>query len=180
MPTFRRDTDQWSDRPPADGDGLCVQVVPPGTDDASTGGDGPAVQFFDGSRAGFRLTDAVPLTDVATAHTVAAVDPGAAGGRLVAGLRVAGDTVSVDALGEGKDGGAIDRLREALDEILIPVYIDDAAAEASKAVNGLLALLTVQRDPAADRGAGRCTYARAAAFEDGDLLLEHESGEISM
>jgi hypothetical protein len=180
MPTFRRETNQWSDRPPADGDGLCVQVVPPGADDAGGAGAGPAVQFFDGSREGFRLTDAVPLADAATAHTVAAVDPDGASGRLVAGLRAAGDTVSVDDLSEEGGAAAVDRLRDALDEILIPVYIDDAVSEVSETVDGLVALLTVQRDPASGGGAGRCTYARAAVFEAGDLLLENETGEISM
>jgi hypothetical protein len=69
----------------------------------------------------------------------------------------------------------VDQLRSALDEILIPVYIDDAIEEMSETVDGLLVIHTVQHDDGRD---APHTYFRTAVFQDGDLLLEAEDGAL--
>ncbi|MEF8817091.1 MAG: hypothetical protein V5A58_09895, partial [Salinibacter sp.] len=70
---------------------------------------------------------------------------------------------------------ALRQLRSALDEILIPVYIDDAIEEISEGGDGLFVLHTVQHGDGRDAPP---TYFRVAIFRDGNLVLETEHGSL--
>jgi hypothetical protein len=62
-----------------------------------------------------------------------------------------------------------------MDEILIPVYIDDAIEELSGSLDGLVGLHTAQY---ADPPQASCTYFRTSVFKNETLLLEAERGSL--
>ena len=141
--------------------------------------DAPSVHFVGPDDESYRLTGAPVDPSADTIHTVAAIDSTLAHGHPLSAVYVRDRTLDVedrrppDAPAAHAD--AVDRLRSALDEILIPVYIDDAVMETGESLNGLLALHTVQYDDGADAA---CTYFRTSLFDGEELLLEMERGAL--
>lgn len=126
-----------------------------------------------------QLTGAPIDPDADTIHTLMNVDAALRRSAPLCAIYVRGadldleDRRSTDA--PSSHAEALDQLRSALDEIMIPVYIDDAVEKMSETVDGLIALHTVQHDDGRD---APHTYFRIAGFEDGDLLFEEESGTL--
>ena len=141
--------------------------------------DASSVRFVGLHDESYRLTGAPVDPSADTIHTVAAIDSTLAHGHPLSAVYVRDRTLDVedrrppDAPAAHAD--AVDRLRSALDEILIPVYIDDAVIETGESLNGLLALHTVQYDDGTD---APCTYFRTSLFGGEELLLEVERGTL--
>lgn len=140
--------------------------------------DAPAIEFVGTTETPNRVTGAPPRAGTDTIHTVVGIDPELHSGTPLCAVFVQEQELSVDDLRpEGAPAsydGAVEQLRSALREIIIPVYIDDAIEEVSESVEGLLALHTAQYERANEE----CSYFRAAAFRDGTLLLEDERGSL--
>jgi hypothetical protein len=142
--------------------------------------DAPEVTFVGGPDATFRLEGATPEPGVGTTHTVATTDTDLHAGSVLCVLHARENDIDLDdrrsAGGPSRVGeDAFEHFRAALDEILIPVYLDDAVETLSEDVEGLVALHTAQYD---DRVEGQCTYFRTSVFENGPLLLEEERGSL--
>lgn len=139
----------------------------------------PTVHFVGGPDTSFKLSGAPARSSAETTHTVAIVDSDLSEGTTLCALRAENGDLTVedrrppDARTQFAD--AFEQLRDAMDEILIPVYIDDAIEELSEAVNGLVALHTAQY---ADPPQASCTYFRTSVFQEGTLLLEAEHGSL--
>jgi len=141
--------------------------------------DPPAVHFVGGPNTSVQLSGAPARSDTETVHTVAIVDPSLTDGMTLCALRAEGDNLTVEdrrpADARTRYADAFEQLQSALDEILIPVYIDDAIEEMSESVEGRVALHTAQY---ADPPAASCSYFRTSVFRDGTLLLEAEHGSL--
>jgi hypothetical protein len=137
------------------------------------------LQFMGGPDASVRVAGAPVDPSADTIHTVSSVAPSFREGAPLCAIYVRGQDLDVedrrssDAPSSYAD--AVERLRSALEEILIPVYIDDAIEEMSETVDGLLVIHTVQHDDGRDASH---TYFRTAVFQDGELLLETEDGTL--
>lgn len=138
----------------------------------------PTVCFV-GSEGAVQLSGAPARSATETIHTIAVMDPSLADGTTLCALRAEGQDLTVEdrrppeARTEFAD--AFNQLQSAMDEILIPVYIDDAIEELSEDLDGLVALHTAQY---ADPPHASCTYFRTSVFEEGTLLLEAERGAL--
>jgi hypothetical protein len=141
--------------------------------------DPPTLHFVGETNASFQLPGAPARSDTETVHTVAIVDPSLTDGITLCALRAERDDLTVEDRrpdhARTRYGDAFEQLQSALDEILIPVYIDDAIEEVSESVEGLVALHTAQY---ADPPAASCGYFRTSVFRDGTLLLEAEYGSL--
>jgi hypothetical protein len=137
------------------------------------------LHFVGDTDASVRVAGAPIDPSADTIHTVSSVASSFREGAPLCAIYVRGQDLDVedrrspDAPSSHAD--AVDQLRSALDEILIPVYIDDAIEEMSETVDGLLVIHTVQHDDGRD---APHTYFRTAVFQDGDLLLEAEDGAL--
>jgi len=137
------------------------------------------LRFVSGPDASVEFTGAPVDPDADTIHTVMWADPSLREGAPLCAIYVRGtdldleDRRTTDA--PSSHANALDQLRSALNEIMIPVYIDDAIEEMSETVDGLLALHTVQHDDGRD---APFTYFRTAVFQNGELLLEEEFGTL--
>lgn len=137
------------------------------------------LHFFSSPDASVQFTGAPVDPDADTIHTVMRITPSFREGAALCAIYVRGtdldleDRRSTDA--PSSHAKALDQLRSALDEIMIPVYIDDAIEDISETVDGFVALHTVQHDNGRD---APHTYFRTAIFQDGGLLLEEESGTL--
>lgn len=140
--------------------------------------DAPATRFV-GPDGSYRLSGAPVDPSADTIHTIAVIAPDLSHGHSLSAVYVRDRALDVedrrppDAPAAHAD--AVDRLRSALDEILIPVYIDDAVVEAGENLDGLLALHTVQHDDGAE---APYTYFRTSVFDGDELLLEVERGAL--
>lgn len=138
----------------------------------------PAVQFVQSSNS-FFVEGAPARANDETVHTVALVDPSAANGLVLCALRAVGEDLTVEdrrpADARTQHADPFQQLQSALDEILIPVYIDDAVEEISESVTELVVLHTAQYD---DPPNGSASYFRTSVFRDGSLLLEAERGSM--
>jgi hypothetical protein len=138
----------------------------------------PTVRFVGPSGDEYRLTGAPVDPSADTIHTVALVDLEQGQGTPLCAIYVRDRTLdledrrSPDAPPSQAD--VLDQLRSALDDILIPVYIDDALEEMSEGVDKAVAIHTVQYDDTPDAP----SYVRTAVVRDGELLLEAEWGEL--
>lgn len=138
----------------------------------------PALQFV-GRSASFRVDGAPARTADETVHTVALLGPSLDTGMVLCALRAEGQDLTVEDRrppeARGRHAEAFDQLQSALDEILVPVYIDDALEEISESVDPFVALHTAQyASPPRDDN----TYFRTSLFQDGVLLLEEERGAL--
>lgn len=118
-------------------------------------------------------------TDAETVHTVTLLSPTLDDATALCALRASGNDLTVEDRrppgARTQFGDVLDHLQSAMDEILIPLYIDDAIEEASASISGVSVLHTAQYD---DPPRGACSYFRAAAFADETLLLETERGAL--
>ncbi|WP_103030486.1 hypothetical protein [Salinibacter altiplanensis] len=132
-----------------------------------------------GTEASVQLDGAPVDPSADTLHTVSTVPPSLQEGAPLCALYVRGQDLDVEdrrtAEAPSSHADVLDQLRSALDEILIPVYIDDAIEEVSEGNDDVFVLHTVQHDDG--RGAPP-TYFRVAIFRDGDLVLETEHGSL--
>ncbi|WP_263808057.1 hypothetical protein [Salinibacter sp.] len=137
------------------------------------------LHFVGGPDASVDVTGAPVDPSADTIHTVTVVDPSLRVGAPLCALYVRGTTLDVEDRrapdAPPAQADALDQLRSALDEILVPVYIDDALEEIGDTLDGLLVLHTVQHD---DGRAAPPTYVRVAIIQDGDLVLETEHGAL--
>lgn len=164
---------------PQNGDWTETETSPGGPPYVEVDPDASSARFVGLHDESYRLTGAPVDPSADTIHTVAAIDSTLAHGHPLSAVYVRDRTLDVedrrppDAPAAHAD--AVDRLRSALDEILIPVYIDDAVMETGESLNGLLALHTVQYDDGTD---APCTYFRTSLFGGEELLLEVERGTL--
>lgn len=173
MPIFaaRNDTFEEVSAIPDDGLSVRVRVSEPSTE--------PEVDFLRDAAPFFLLTGAAPRPLTDTTHTVALVRPDDDTGTPLFAVHADGQDLLFDDLrtGEAADGvvdEALERAQTALNEILIPVYIDDVISDLSEDLDGLLALLTAQYEDDGETW----TYVRTSIHEDGALTLESEHGEL--
>jgi hypothetical protein len=174
MPWFHETNNAWTetDDAPDGGLGLHVQASDP---DVS-----PEVHVVKDGDPLFHLTGIDPRPQTDTTHTVAHVDPSSKSGtHLFAVHAEANDLIFEDLRSKDEKVAtdeAIDHVQSALNEILVPVYIDDVVSELSERVPGLAILHTAQYE----RKKGRAwTYFRTSVFQNGDLALEDEYGSLS-
>ena len=167
---------------PHDGDWIEVADAPdapPYIEIDDSGDPAPTVRIVSSPDASYTVSGALPQADPDTIHTVAIVDPATGTGRQLAAVYTHDSEITVEDLRSPDtnvryDDGLLDGFRADLDEILIPVYIDDAIDSLSEEVDGLVVLHTAQYD-APDGG---CSYFRTSVFEDGALQLEAEQGSL--
>ncbi len=138
-----------------------------------------AILRFVGPSEVFQLEGAPACAADETVHTVALLDASLADGLVLCALRADGQDLTVEdrrpSNARTRYEEAFDQLQSALDEILIPVYIDDALEEISESVDGFVALHTAQyASPPTDEN----TYFRTSLLQDGALLLEEERGAL--
>lgn len=167
MPWYHQNTD-WTktDTPPDDG--LGVQVHAPDRSER------PFVRFQTPTDS-FLLSGTDPRPGTDTTHTVAQIDPDTGAGTLLFTIHADGqDLVFEEEHSDAVADAVTNHVQSALNEILIPVYIDDVIEELSEKQSGLLALHTAQYETVD----GPWTYFRTSLFEDETLLLEEEHGEI--
>jgi len=172
MPWYQKDGDTWSEQSGPLENGLSVQIR---TDDPD---EPPSIRVLESSAERLHLTGAEPRPDTDTTHTVARIQPDSSGVRLFVVHAQGSDLIFEDLrASDGPDASdaALDQVQSALNEIMIPVYIDDVISDLSEQLSGLLVLHTIQY---ASEGTGPWTYFRSAAFEEGDLSFEMERGEL--
>ena len=173
MSTYARQNGSFTEvsRPPDDA--LSLQVTPPAD------GTAPQVRVLAGGTEVLLLSGARPRPDTDTTHTVAHVDPeGARGTSLFAVHAADNDLVfekQTDEWPSGVEPSDLDHVRSALNEILIPVYIDDVVSDLSERAPGLFVLHTVQVE---EDQTPPWTYFRTAVFSAGDLAIEEEWGSL--
>lgn len=139
----------------------------------------PTLEFTGTSEAGVSVSGAPAHSDTETVHTVAFIDPDLTDGLVLCALRARGQDLTVEdrrpSSHRTRYADAFEQLQSAMDEILIPVYVDDAMEDVSESVDSLVAIHTAQyASPPQDN----CTYFRTALFRDGTLLLEAERGSL--
>lgn len=143
-------------------------------------GRGPEVRFLEDRREFFHLPGADPRPDTDTTHTVAAVDVDAAEGTLLFAVHAENNDLTFEDLRPADhrtiySDDALEGVQSSLNEILIPVYIDDVISDLSEGLPGLVTLHTAQYE-GGDRASW--TYFRTSTFEDGELTLEEEHGSM--
>ncbi|MFB6098118.1 MAG: hypothetical protein ABEK84_03205 [Salinibacter sp.] len=141
--------------------------------------DRPLIRFVGASESLYELSGAPARSGAETIHTLAIVSSDLTDGLPLCALRADGDDLTVEDRrppeARTRYADAFEQLRSALDEILIPVYIDDAVEEVSETVEGLVAIHTAEY---ADPPQSSCSYFRTAVMQDGALLLETERGAL--
>lgn len=172
MPWYQKEDDTWTEQPAPVKNGLGIHVQA----DASDAG--PSVRVLEDAEERLHLTGTDPRPDTDTTHTVAWVQPGSTGTLLFAVHTQGSDLIFEDlrsATDPAASDTALDHVQSALNEIMIPVYIDDVVSDLSERLAGLLVLHTAQYE--SDAG-GPWTYFRTSVFEDEDLAFEVERGEL--
>lgn len=167
MPTYNPQDD--ADKPDAPTDlGLDVQVQAPNRDEQ------PVVRFQTDDDS-VLLTGTEPRPDTDTTHTVARVDPDTGESTVLFVVHADGQNLVFEERAPDAVNEAVStHVQSALNEIMIPVYIDDVIDELSEKLSGLAALHTVQYE-----GPGPSwTYFRTSLFDDGTLVFEKEHGEL--
>lgn len=168
MQYFTFDSTEWAASSTAPADPPYVEIDE----------DAPAVRFVGGSGQAYRLSGAPVDPSADTIHTIAEVAPNEGRGSPLCAIYVHDRTLDLEDRrapdAPPAQADMLDQLRSALDEILIPVYIDDALEEVSEGREAVLALHTVQYTESAHTP----SYFRAAAVRNGDLLMEAEWGAL--
>jgi len=139
----------------------------------------PAVSIVGSNDTAAELAGAPVDPNADTIHTLTVVNPSSLAVEPLCGVYVQGQTLDLEDRrspeGPAAHADALDHLRSALDEILIPVYIDDAITEATDTLDGWIVLQTVRHDDGPDAPP---TYVRVGLFEQGTLQLEAEHGTL--
>lgn len=168
MTYYTPDEDTWS----------VVSEAPANPPYLEIDGESPVLRFVGPSDV-FQLEGAPARSADETVHTIALLDPSLDTGMVLCALRAEGQDLTVEDRRppEARDrhAEAFEQLQSALDEILVPVYIDDALEEISESVDQFVALHTAQyASPPRDDN----TYFRTSLVQDGKLLLEEERGAL--
>lgn len=173
MSTYARRDDRFAEVPSPPDDGLSIQVQAP------RDGREPEVRVLSDGTEVFLLSGTPPRPDTDTTHTVAHVAPESRRGTVLFAVHAADNDLLFEEQADERPGGVdpedLDHVRSALNEILIPVYIDDVVSDLSERAPGLFVLHTVQVD---DEQSPPWTYFRSSVFTDGDLALEDEWGAL--
>lgn len=165
MPWYAESTDWTATDTPPD-DGLAVQVQTPPDDR-------PLLRVQTKADT-YLLSGTDPRPDTDTTHTVARVDPDTGDGVVLFTVHASGQNLIFEEAPDADvEDSLYDHVRSALNEIMIPVYIDDVVEDVSEKQSGLIALHTAQYDTD-----GGWTYFRTSLFQNGDLQLEDEYGEM--
>jgi len=110
--------------------------------------DRPVVCFVGPPESKFELSGAPARSVEETVHTVAIVNDALTEALTLCALRANDQDLTVEdrrpPQARTQFADAFERLQSALDEILIPVYIDDALEEVSESVDGLVAVHTAE------------------------------------
>lgn len=173
MPVYVSRDDQWTTiSAPSDRD-VAIEV----TSDSALPDTPRVVVHHRGDRT-FTLQNRAVPSGGETIHTVAGVDLDTGAGTMLFAVRVEDGEQRFDDLRPSDAPAAYDDammqgVRADLDEILIPVYIDDAIETVSEDAPGVVVLHTARFDDH-----GRCTYFRTSAFRNGSLLFEDEVGAL--
>lgn len=173
MSTYAQQDGRFAEVPSPPDDALSIQVQAP------EDGREPEVRVLSGGAEVFLLSGAPPRPDTDTTHTVAHLDPERRRGTVLFAVHAAdNDLLFEEQADEGPDevtADDLDHVRSALNEILIPVYIDDVVSDLSERAPGLFILHTVQVE---DDQSPPWTYFRTSVFSDGDLAIEEEWGAL--
>lgn len=171
MTWFSRTDGAWTETSSPSDEGPSIQIR------ASESERAPDVRFLMDGQTFFDVSGVDPRPQTDTTHTVAMVDPESSQGDLVFAVHAAGnDLLFEDCRGrESISDTALEQAQSALNEILVPVYIDDVVSDVSEAGSGLALLHTVQTNPESDGW----SYFRTSMFRDGELLIEEERGTLS-
>lgn len=173
MSTYAQQDGRFAEVPSPPDDVLSIQVQAP------EDGREPEVRVLSGGTEVFLLSGAPPRPDTDTTHTVAHLDPERRRGTVLFAVHAAdNDLLFEEQADEGPDdvtADDLDHVRSALNEILIPVYIDDVVSDLSERAPGLFVLHTVQVE---DDQSPPWTYFRTSVFTDGDLAIEDEWGAL--
>lgn len=171
MTWFVHESNAWSETSGPVDQGLSVQI------EAQEEGKRPRIRTLHDGAESLHLSGADPRPDTDTTHTVARIGPDGAAKLLFAVHAQDSDLIFEDLRPEGDDefDRAFDQVQSSLNEILIPVYIDDVIGDLSENLSGLVLLHTAQY---ASSSASSWTYFRAAGFDGGDLVIEVEHGEL--
>jgi len=168
MRYFAPDDDSWSevsDAPPPPS----LQFDP----------EAPSVLIVGPDETAVELSGASVDPDADTIHSLTVVDPSAFTAEPLCAVYVQDQTLDVEDRrspeAPAAHADALPPLRSALNEILIPVYVDDAVTEATEALDGWVVLQTVQYDDGPDAPP---TYVRVAVFAEGTLQMEAEHGTL--
>jgi hypothetical protein len=164
---------------PRDGDWTVHSDPPADTPYIEVDETARTVRFIGAPDSSVELSGAPARSATETVHTVMIVTPDLTDGTTLCALRAEDNDLTVEDRrppdARTRFADAFEQLQAAMDEILIPVYIDDAIEELSETVDGLVALHTAQY---ADPPAASCSYFRSSVFEDETLLLEAEQGSL--
>lgn len=173
MSTYARQNGAFTEVPSPPDDALSLQIPPPAEETA------PQVRVLAGDAEILLLSGASPRPNTDTTHTVAHVDPEAPAGTPLFAVHAADNDLIFEEEAEvwpdGVDADDLDHVRSALNEILIPVYIDDVVSDLSERAPGLFVLHTVQVE---GKQPPPWTYFRTAAFSGGALAIEDEWGSL--
>ncbi len=173
MSTYARQDGRFAEVPSPPDDTLSIQVQVP------QDGREPEVRVLSGGAEVLLLSGVPPRPDTDTTHTVAHVDSEGRRGSVLFAVHAADNDLLFEAQTEewpgSVDSSDIDHVQSALNEILIPVYIDDVVSDLSDRAPGLFVLHTVQVE--GDQPPP-WTYFRTSVFTDGDLALEEEWGAL--
>lgn len=172
MPWYTQRDESWTETDAPDPSGRSVQIQ---AEDPSSP---PVVRVLDSNNERLHLTGADPRPDTDTTHTAAWLPSDGPWTRLFAVHAQGTDLIFEDLRGADEPDApdaALDQVQSSLNEIMIPVYIDDVIEDLSEALSGLVILHTVQY---ATEPGGTWTYFRTSAFDDGDLAFEVEEGEL--
>lgn len=173
MPWFHATNGTWTEADSAPNGGTAIQVRASDTDIS------PEVRVLRDGETIFHLSGVDPRPETDTTHTIARIDPASAmGAPLFAVHADANDLIFEDLRFDGEtlaSDEALEYVQSALNEILIPVYIDDVVSDLSERVSGIVILHTVQYK---SETRGEWSYFRTSVFQNGALALEHEHGSL--
>lgn len=173
MAWYTLQDDSWSQQSSPPPGGFCLHVRAENTG-------APEVRALADGQEFFHLSGVTPRPTADTTHTVARIDPDTATGVRLFAVHADGRDLTFedrrpDDHRRDRTEQALQHARSSLNEILVPVYIDDVIEELSERVSGLVALHTAQYE---DEKSTSWTYFRTSVFDDGDLALEEEYGSI--
>lgn len=177
MSWYTKEKDSWTeqspslDTPPSDG-GLSIQVQ---ADDKAVR---PRIRVLKAGDERLHLTGVDPRPSTDTTHTAAWIPSDSPGALLFAVHTQGNDLIFEDLRASDAahvPDSAVDQVQSSLNEIMIPVYIDDVISDLSESVSGLVVLHTAQYESATTDA---WTYFRTSVFENGELALEAERGSM--
>lgn len=172
MRSFANEDGTWTETSSVPDIGISIQV------EASDTTVPPDIRLLADGTPFFHVAGVDPRPRTDTTHTVAHVAPDAPTGNAVFAVHADDNDLVFEDRRAGSESAvdeeALDHVQSALNEILIPVYIDDVVSDLSERVAGLVLLHTVQYE---DSGPA-WSYFRTSMFSDGELCLEDEYGEM--